>query len=122
MPKSLTAFSGIDAIVHSIEAYVSIFANEYTNGQALEAVRLLAKYLPNSYKKGAADLKAKEKVHYAATMAGMAFANAFLGVCHSMAHKLGAAFHIPHGFKCFNNQQVIDICNRFSKKKAAFAQ
>ncbi|MGE5412332.1 MAG: bifunctional acetaldehyde-CoA/alcohol dehydrogenase [Clostridiales bacterium] len=124
MPKSLTAFSGIDAIVHSIEAYVSIFANEYTNGQALEAVRLLVKYLPDSYKKGAADLKAKEKVHYAATMAGMAFANAFLGVCHSMAHKLGAAFHIPHGLA---NALLISQVIRYNatdvpKKQAAFAQ
>lgn len=124
MPKSLTAFSGIDAVVHSIEAYVSIFANEYTNGQALEAIRLLMKYLPDSYKKGAADLKAKEKVHYAATMAGMAFANAFLGVCHSMAHKLGAAFHIPHGLA---NALLISQVIRYNatdvpKKQAAFAQ
>jgi acetaldehyde dehydrogenase/alcohol dehydrogenase len=124
MPKSLTAYSGIDAIVHAIEAYVSIFANEYTNGQALEAARLLVKYLPSSYMTGASDLKAKEKVHYAATMAGMAFANAFLGVCHSMAHKLGAAFHIPHGLA---NALLISQVIRYNatdvpKKQAAFAQ
>jgi len=97
MPKSLTAFGGIDALVHAIEAFVSVFATEYTNGLALEAIRLVFKYLPASYELGAEDLKAREKMHYAATTAGMAFANAFLGVNHSMAHKLGAAFHLPHG-------------------------
>ncbi len=97
MPKGLTAFGGLDALVHAIEAYVSVFASEYTNGLALEAIRLVFKYLPDAYEKGAEDLKAREKMHYAATTAGMAFANAFLGVNHSMAHKLGAAFHMPHG-------------------------
>ena len=97
MPKGLTAFGGFDALVHAIEAYVSVFASEYTNGLALEAIRLVFKYLPDAYEKGADDLKAREKMHYAATTAGMAFANAFLGVNHSMAHKLGAAFHLPHG-------------------------
>ncbi|MDR1748706.1 MAG: iron-containing alcohol dehydrogenase, partial [Spirochaetaceae bacterium] len=97
MPKSLTAYSGIDAIVHATEAFVSVFATDYTNGMALEALRILFKYLPSAYAEGAANPKAREKVHYASTMAGMAFANAMLGVCHSMAHKLGSAFHIPHG-------------------------
>ncbi|TDX51501.1 acetaldehyde dehydrogenase /alcohol dehydrogenase AdhE [Orenia marismortui] len=97
MPAKLTAYSGIDALVHAIEAYVSVFSNEYTKGLALEAIRLVFKYLPSSYKNGAEDRKAKEKMHYAATTAGMAFANAFLGICHSMAHKLGSTFHIPHG-------------------------
>lgn len=97
MPKSLTAFGGIDALCHALEARVSIVASEYTNGMAMEAIRLLFKYLPVAYEQGAADQVAREKVHHAATIAGMAFANAFLGICHSMAHKLGAAFHIPHG-------------------------
>ncbi|MDR0689476.1 MAG: bifunctional acetaldehyde-CoA/alcohol dehydrogenase [Spirochaetaceae bacterium] len=97
MPKSLTAYSGLDAVVHATEAYVSVFATEFTNGLALEALRLLFKYLPGAYKEGARNPKAREKVHYASTMAGMAFANAMLGVCHSMAHKLGSAFHVPHG-------------------------
>jgi len=97
MPKSLTANSGIDALVHAIEAYVSVFASEYTNGLSLEAIRLIFKYLKRSYDNGAEDQKAREKIHQASTMAGMAFANAFLGICHSMAHKLGSAFHIPHG-------------------------
>ncbi|MFW6029429.1 MAG: bifunctional acetaldehyde-CoA/alcohol dehydrogenase, partial [Halanaerobiales bacterium] len=97
MPARLTAYSGFDALVHAIEAYVSVFSNEYTKGLALEAIRLVFKYLPDSYKNGADDRKAKEKIHYAATTAGMAFANAFLGVCHSMAHKLGSNFDLPHG-------------------------
>ena len=97
LPKSLVAYGGVDALTHALEAYVSVFANEFTNGQALEAIRLLFKYLPSSYKEGKDNPKAQEKVHYAATMAGIAFANAFLGVCHSMAHKLGATFHVPHG-------------------------
>ncbi len=97
MPKKLTAYSGIDALVHALEARVSILASEYTNGLAREAARLVFKYLPAAYENGLTDEKAREKVHHASTIAGMAFANAFLGVCHSMAHKLGAAFHLPHG-------------------------
>jgi len=97
MPKKLTAYSGIDALTHAIEAYVSVFANEYTNGLSLEAIRLIFKYLPDAYNKGASDLKAREKIAYASTMAGMAFANAFLGICHSLAHKLGSVHHVPHG-------------------------
>jgi len=97
MPKSLTAFGGIDAVTHAIEAYVSIMATEFTDGHALQALKLLRDYLPQAYHRGAGDPVAREKVHYAATLAGMAFANAFLGVCHSTAHKLGAEFHLAHG-------------------------
>ena len=97
MPKSLTAHSGFDAISHAMEAYVSVMATEYTNGQALQALQLLFEYLPDAYKKGSKDPVARSKIHNAATIAGLAFANAFLGVCHSMAHKVGAACHLPHG-------------------------
>ncbi|GAB6262107.1 bifunctional acetaldehyde-CoA/alcohol dehydrogenase [Photobacterium sp. R1] len=97
MPKSLTAFGGYDAVTHALEAYVSVLANEYSDGQALQALQLLKQYLPSSYANGAKDPIAREKVHNAATIAGIAFANAFLGVCHSMAHKIGAEFHLPHG-------------------------
>ncbi|MBQ7907896.1 MAG: bifunctional acetaldehyde-CoA/alcohol dehydrogenase [Elusimicrobiaceae bacterium] len=97
MPKSLTAFSGLDVLTHAIEAYTSVFSTNFTEGQALEAIRLVFKYLKSSYDKGAQDINAREKMHYAATIAGMAFANAFLGLSHSMAHKLGAMYHIPHG-------------------------
>ncbi len=97
MPKSLCAFGGIDAVTHATEAYVSVLANEYSDGQALQALKLLKEYLPSSYANGSKDPVAREKVHNAATIAGIAFANSFLGVCHSMAHKLGAEFHIPHG-------------------------
>ena len=95
MPKGLCAASGIDVLTHALESYVSSMATEYTRGLSLEAGRLVMEYLPKSYK--TADFEARERMHHAATIAGMAFANAFLGVCHSMAHKLGAAFHIPHG-------------------------
>lgn len=97
MPKGLTAAGGIDAVTHALEAYVSVVANEYTDGQALQALKLLKENLPSAYRNGSQDPKARELVHNAATLAGIAFANAFLGVCHSMAHKLGAEFHIPHG-------------------------
>ena len=97
MPKGLTAASGIDALVHSIEAYVSVMATNFTNSNALEATKLIFRYLERSYKEGANDPVAREKMHYAATIAGMAFANSFLGLCHSMAHKLGAMFNVPHG-------------------------
>lgn len=96
MPKKLTAASGIDVLVHAIEARVSILASEYTNALACEATRLVFKYLPIAYQQPDNE-KAREKMHHASTIAGMAFANAFLGLCHSMAHKLGAEFHIPHG-------------------------
>lgn len=97
MPKGLTAASGIDALVHSLEAYVSCMATNFTNSNALEATKLVFKYLARSYNEGANDPIAREKMHYAATIAGMSFANAFLGLCHSMAHKLGAMYSIPHG-------------------------
>ena len=97
MPKSLTAFSGLDVLTHAVEAYTSVFSTNFTEGQALEALRLVFKYLESSYTNGAKDINAREKMHYAATIAGMAFANAFLGLCHSMAHKLGAMYHVPHG-------------------------
>ena len=97
MPKGLTAASGIDALVHSLEAYVSCLATNFTNSNALEATKLIFKYLVRSYNEGASDPIAREKMHYAATIAGMSFANSFLGLCHSMAHKLGAMYSIPHG-------------------------
>ena len=97
MPKGLTAASGIDALVHSLEAYVSCLATNFTNANALEATKLIFKYLARSYNEGANDPIAREKMHYAATIAGMSFANSFLGICHSMAHKLGAMYSIPHG-------------------------
>jgi acetaldehyde dehydrogenase/alcohol dehydrogenase len=96
-PKSLTSTSGIDALTHSIEAYVSIMATDYTDGLSLKAAKMIFDYLPSAYEKGAADPVAREKMANASTLAGMAFANAFLGVCHSMAHKLGAYHHLPHG-------------------------
>ena len=97
MPKGLTSASGIDALVHAVEAYVSCMATNFTNSNALEATKLVFKYLERSYNEGANDPIAREKMHYAATIAGMAFANSFLGLCHSMAHKLGAMYHVPHG-------------------------
>ncbi|WP_298440344.1 bifunctional acetaldehyde-CoA/alcohol dehydrogenase [uncultured Ferrimonas sp.] len=124
MPKSLTAFGGIDAVTHALEAYVSVMANEYSDGQALQALDLLFKYLPDSYAKGADAPVAREKVHNGATLAGIAFANAFLGICHSMAHKLGAEFHLPHGLA---NALLISNVIRFNAtdvptKQAAFSQ
>ena len=96
-PKGLTSASGIDALVHSIEAYVSMMATEFTDGLALEAIKTIFEYLPRAYENGANDPEAREKMAHAATLAGMAFANAFLGICHSMGHKLGAFHHLPHG-------------------------
>ncbi len=124
MPPGLTAASGIDALVHAIEAYVSVLASEYTNGLALEAIRLVFKYLPQAYREGATNVKAREKMAHASTIAGMAFANAFLGVCHSMAHKLGATHHLAHGLA---NGLLICETIRFNavenpRKQAAFPQ
>ena len=96
-PKGLTAASGFDALVHALEAYASIMATEFTDGIALKAIKTIFDYLPSAYENGANDAKAREKMAVASCMAGMAFANAFLGVCHSMAHKLGAYHHLPHG-------------------------
>ncbi|MDO6497392.1 bifunctional acetaldehyde-CoA/alcohol dehydrogenase [Photobacterium sanguinicancri] len=124
MPKSLTAFGGYDAVTHALEAYVSVLANEYSDGQALQALKMLKEYLPSSYANGANDPIAREKVHNAATIAGIAFANAFLGVCHSMAHKLGAEFHVPHGLA---NALLISNVVRYNAndnptKQTAFSQ
>ncbi|EOZ5528811.1 bifunctional acetaldehyde-CoA/alcohol dehydrogenase [Vibrio metschnikovii] len=124
MPKSLTAFGGYDAVTHALEAYVSVLANEYSDGQALQALKMLKEYLPSSYKNGAADPIAREKVHNAATIAGIAFANAFLGVCHSMAHNIGAEFHLPHGLA---NALLISNVVRYNAndnptKQTAFSQ
>ena len=124
MPKGLTASSGIDALVHALEAYISVMASEFTNGLALEAIRLVFKYLPQAYNEGTTNIKAREKMAHAATMAGMAFANAFLGICHSMAHKLGAEHHIAHGVA---NGILIDHVIRFNavdnpRKQASFPQ
>ena len=96
-PKGLTSASGIDALTHALEAYASVMATDYTDGLALKAMKLIFKYLPDAYEKGGSDMKAREEMANASTLAGMAFANAFLGVCHSMAHKLGAFHHLPHG-------------------------
>ena len=96
-PKGLTSASGIDALVHAIEAYVSMMHTEFTDGLALEAIKTIFEYLPRAYENGANDPEAREKMAHAATIAGMAFANAFLGICHSMGHKLGAFHHLPHG-------------------------
>ncbi len=124
MPKGLTAAGGIDALVHALEAYVSCMATNYTNSLALEAIKQIFRYLPASYTEGAANPKAREKMHNAATIAGMAFANAFLGLCHSMAHKLGAMYNIPHGVA---NALLICQIIRFNandcpKKQAIFPQ
>jgi len=97
MPKLLTAHAGLDVLTHGVEAYTSVFANNFSDGQAQESIRLVFKYLRASYNEGRNNPVAREKMHYAATIAGMAFANAFLGVCHSMAHKLGGMHHVPHG-------------------------
>ena len=96
-PRGLTAASGIDAVTHALEAYASVMATDYTDGLALQSLKVIFEYLPRAYENGSKDPEAREKMANAATMAGMAFANAFLGVCHSMAHKLGAFHHLPHG-------------------------
>ncbi|MDU2120984.1 MAG: bifunctional acetaldehyde-CoA/alcohol dehydrogenase [Clostridium celatum] len=123
-PKGLTACAGIDVLVHAVEAYVSVMASEYTNGLALEAIRLVFKYLPDAYSEGTTNIKAREKMAHASCMAGMAFSNAFLGINHSMAHKLGAFHHLPHGMA---NSLVMKEVIKFNSdsaptKQAAFAQ
>ena len=110
-PKGLTAASGIDAVTHALEAYASMLATDYTDGLALRALKVIFEYLPRAYDNGLNDIEAREKMANAATMAGMAFANAFLGVCHSMAHKLGAFHHLPHGVA---NALMIDEVLRFN--------
>lgn len=110
-PKGLTAASGIDAVTHALEAYASMLATDYTDGIALRALKMIFEFLPRAYDNGPNDPIAREKMGNAATMAGMAFANAFLGVCHSMAHKLGAFHHLPHGVA---NALMIDEVLRFN--------
>ena len=110
-PRGLTAASGIDAVTHALEAYASMLATDFTDGLALRALKVIFKYLPEAYENGQTDARAREKMANAATMAGMAFANAFLGVCHSMAHKLGAFHHLPHGVA---NALMIDGVLRFN--------
>ena len=110
-PKGLTAASGIDAVTHAVEAYAAMLATDYTDGLALQALKNIFKYLPRAYDNGQTDIEAREKMANAATMAGMAFANAFLGVCHSMAHKLGAFHHLPHGIA---NALMIEEVLRFN--------
>ncbi|MBP3256286.1 MAG: bifunctional acetaldehyde-CoA/alcohol dehydrogenase [Clostridia bacterium] len=114
-PKGLTSASGIDALVHAIEAYASMMATEFTDGIALEAIKIIFEYLPRAYQNGANDPEAREKMAYAATMAGMAFANAFLGICHSMGHKLGAYHHLPHGITV---SLVLNDVMRFNAEEA----
>ncbi len=123
-PKSLTSASGIDAMTHALEAYASVMATEYTDGLALKALKNIFKYLPDAYENGANDPVAREKMANASTMAGMAFANAFLGVCHSMAHKLGAFHHLPHGIA---NALLINEVMKFNiatapRKMGTFSQ
>ena len=114
-PKGLTAASGIDAVTHALEAYASMMATDYTDGLALQALKVIFEYLPAAYENGQTDVVAREKMANAATMAGMAFANAFLGVCHSMAHKLGAFHHLPHGIA---NALMIDEVIKFNSSEA----
>ena len=123
-PRGLTSASGIDALTHALEAYASVMATDYTDGLALRAMKLIFKYLPGAYDNGQTDVKAREEMATASTMAGMAFANAFLGVCHSMAHKLGAYHHLPHGVA---NALLITLVMRYNadptpRKMGTFSQ
>jgi len=124
MPTKLAAYSGLDAVTHAIEALASVVATEFTDGIALESLRMLFTYLPRSIKNGANDPEAREKIHYASTMAGMAFANAFLGICHSMAHKMGSALHLPHGLAnaLLINEVIKYNATEDPEKMPAFAQ
>ena len=114
-PKGLTSASGIDALTHALEAYASIMATDFTDGMALKAAKLIFDYLPSAYENGAADPIAREKMANASTLAGMAFSNAFLGICHSMAHKLGAYHHLPHGIA---NALLIEHVMRYNADPA----
>ena len=114
-PRGLTSASGIDAVTHALEAYASMLATDYTDSLALGALKTIFEYLPRAYDNGQTDILAREKMANAATQAGMAFANAFLGVCHSMAHKLGAFYHLPHGVA---NALMIDEVIRFNSAEA----
>ena len=123
-PGSLTAASGIDAATHALEAYASMMATDYTDALAQKSLKMVFEYLPRAYEKGREDIEAREKMADAATMAGMAFANAFLGVCHSMAHKLGAFYHIPHGIA--NALMITEVikfnCSEKPAKMGTFPQ
>ncbi len=114
IPKGLTSCSGIDALSHALEAIASVMATDFTNGIAKEAIKLIFEYLPRAYSLGGHDAEAREKMANASTMAGMAFANAFLGVCHSMAHKLGSYHHIPHGMA---NSLMLEEVIRFNSSE-----
>ena len=114
-PKGLTAASGIDAVTHALEAYASMLATDYTDALSLKALKIIFEYLPKAYENGQTDVEAREKMANAATIAGMAFANAFLGICHSMAHKLGAFHHLPHGVA---NALMINEVIRFNAQEA----
>ncbi len=114
-PRGLTAASGIDAVTHAVEAYAAMLATDYTDGLALRSLKMIFDYLPRAYENGQNDIEAREKMANAATMAGMAFANAFLGICHSMAHKLGAFHHLPHGVA---NALMIEEVIRFNSSEA----
>lgn len=114
-PKGLTAAGGMDAVSHAVEALASVCATDFTSGQAVDAIRLLFAHLPNAWRDGERDRHAREQVHMAATLAGMAFANAFLGICHSLAHKLGARFHLAHGVA---NALVLPHVIRFNAAEA----
>lgn len=124
MPKGLTAASGIDALTHAIEAYASVMATEFTDGLAVKAIEMIFEYLPRAYESGANDPKAREKMAHASCMAGIAFANAFLGICHSLAHKLGAFHHLPHG--AANALLINDVirynCEEAPTKMGTFSQ
>ncbi len=117
MPKSLVAYGGIDALTHALESYVSICATDYTRGLSKEAIKSIFKYLSRSYHLG--DYESREAIHNAATISGMAFANAFLGICHSMAHKLGAKYHIPHGLA---NAAMIGHVIKYNARDIPFKQ
>ena len=113
-PKGLTSASGIDAVTHNLEAIASMLATDYTDSLAMRSLKMIFEYLPRAYEDGQNDVEAREKMANAATMAGMAFANAFLGVCHSMAHKLGAFHHLPHGVA---NALLINEVLRFNSSQ-----
>ncbi len=124
MPKGLTASSGIDAVTHAIESYVSTMATDFTDAVALEALKIIFEYLPVAYNEGTTNIEAREKMGHAATLAGMAFGNAFLGICHSLAHKMGSFHKVPHGVA---NGILINHSIRFNavdnpRKQAAFSQ
>ncbi|MEM1368286.1 MAG: iron-containing alcohol dehydrogenase, partial [Cyanobacteria bacterium P01_H01_bin.15] len=119
LPKCETAYGGMDALTNALEAYVSVMASDFTSGLAMEAIQLLFQYLPRAYREGSHDPEAREKVHYAATIAGLAFANSFLGICHSMSHQLAENFHIPNGLA---NALMISHVIRYNATDAPFKQ